>query len=966
MPSQHPERGLVQKFKSSFNTAAWVSAVGIPLWLNFLLDLPQDVATNLAAQQVTDPSLLGILVACSLMIMISGVAIGYNLLVKRPQTIAPTIEDEDIVPKPEFVTSLCNQQRNLWINDFLHKSLHHTVLGQGKADDNLSLSLTNRPWSLTLQRAGGSVEELITQQGLFSKFQEFQRGSNLLLIEGNAGAGKTTEVLELLDDLIEEAEKELYTLTPASTGDIIPDKLKIPVYLRLHTWKKEPLDEWLVIQVENEYHIPAREVRKWIAENYIRPLLDGFDEMPKERWESCVKAIKKFCDEFYIPVLVCFRTDQQRVDMPFDTYRTIRIRVQPLSISAIDDYLKALEGANRKVAGLREALSRDEELYKLAQTPLFLNVMTLAYPDEEKVKPPMGDVDPVRKLFSDFVNQMFKRYDEKRTRYSRESREVPYTEDTTLSGLYWLAKTVKSTQTFRLENVQHDQLPKPLERWYTLVDRLGGALLIGMILCFIFIGAISLYAFLFLRQFHFDVLLLDGVIFGFMAALVTGFFGGKREASTYPGFKVALNAAWGFLLIGAIGSVIGGLTVSALLGKLGVGLIFGVAGMLAGALAGAPSIKPRKVFAVEILTWKAERARWAILIGFGIGLLVGGGVSLGLGSVSGIIGGVVKGVFGGILGGLAGGFLFGLLMGWTGEEGKVTDETPQGTRRLTKNILKGSVIGWAAAGLVVALVSAGFVSSLIFGLLGALIGTLAFGGYALISHLVLRFFLWYSGQTPPNYSKFLDYCVQLNFLRNVKSEERSGYVFIHPVLKEYFAGLTANFHPPVMRTGLGVLKTGMFAVLFVLVITVFLIWLPVSQGGWRSTSVTLPSRGDEVLLVRAHLVTDIHVGSESKAIVTATGTLSTGPFVGEIGPDGTERGFLGLPVGDGFDQWPSSPHGALMCKLTTEDVWHYCGRNYEFSTPRSGYLEFDVNDNEPDKHTGYFQVDVSVQNRNSP
>src|SRR6266508_5273577 len=70
---------------------------------------------------------------------------------------------------------------------------------------------------------------------------------------------------------------------------------------------------------------------------------------------------------------------------------------------------------------------------------------------------------------------------------------------------------------------------------------------------------------------------------------------------------------------------------------------------------------------------------------------------------------------------------------------------------------------------------------------GALLGALLAGGLTCIQHFVLRLLLWRSGAMPWNYARFLDYAAERLFLRKVGG----GYIFVHRLLMEYFAGLDA-------------------------------------------------------------------------------------------------------------------------------------------------------------------------------
>ncbi len=86
----------------------------------------------------------------------------------------------------------------------------------------------------------------------------------------------------------------------------------------------------------------------------------------------------------------------------------------------------------------------------------------------------------------------------------------------------------------------------------------------------------------------------------------------------------------------------------------------------------------------------------------------------------------------------------------------------------------------------------GLLSSLLLymltgGVICGLIVGLSNGGIACIQHIVLRLFLCCSGQIPWNYVRFLDYAADRILLRKVGG----GYIFIHRLLLEHFAGLDA-------------------------------------------------------------------------------------------------------------------------------------------------------------------------------
>jgi eukaryotic-like serine/threonine-protein kinase len=77
----------------------------------------------------------------------------------------------------------------------------------------------------------------------------------------------------------------------------------------------------------------------------------------------------------------------------------------------------------------------------------------------------------------------------------------------------------------------------------------------------------------------------------------------------------------------------------------------------------------------------------------------------------------------------------------------------------------------------------GFFGPAIIGPLLGFFGILFYGGIFVIKHFTLRCLLSMCGYLPWNLARFLDYCVDLNFLQKVGG----GYQFIHKYVMEHFA-----------------------------------------------------------------------------------------------------------------------------------------------------------------------------------
>ena len=183
-----------------------------------------------------------------------------------------------------------------------------------------------------------------------------------------------------------------------------------------------------------------------------------------------------------------------------------------------------------------------------------------------------------------------------------------------------------------------------------------------------------------------------------------------------------------------------------------------------------------------------------------MGLLIGallGGLSSGLiyGYNHGLMDGVQFGLFIGLLCGLLGGMLNGISRGFIDKIREDKIRANQGIRLTLINgifvcLMAMSIIGlfaglfyWATDSLI-----AGLITGLIIGLNNGLIIGLNRGLAAVIKHYSLRLVLWRSGKTPFKFIPFLDYCAKLILLKKVGG----GYIFIHRMLLEYFAGLETS------------------------------------------------------------------------------------------------------------------------------------------------------------------------------
>jgi tetratricopeptide (TPR) repeat protein len=142
---------------------------------------------------------------------------------------------------------------------------------------------------------------------------------------------------------------------------------------------------------------------------------------------------------------------------------------------------------------------------------------------------------------------------------------------------------------------------------------------------------------------------------------------------------------------------------------------------------------------------------------------------------------------------------------------------------------------------------------------------------------------------------------------------------------------------------------------------------PASNSAVEATS-TPPTIAQNVPDINANLVSvNQYVHADNLCVepgdtvrLIAKGAVQVGFWVGAVDPDGT-RGSL---LGDGSLVW-LYPHGSLLCKLSSEKKWRFCGSFLEFTAPSAGCLEFEVNDENKGNNQGAFTVDVSIMATNS-
>jgi len=617
---------------------------------------------------------------------------------------------------------LLGHVENAWIKGVLDASLHGAaLLDLGIKQD--PEAVTKYPWAIKKE---STDETLPAGTSMLEIFDSIGMGRSLLIL-GAPGSGKTTMLLELARQLIARAREDV--------------AYPIPMVFNLSSWtESKTLADWLAQELNNLYSVPRKTAPDWVKGNKLLLLLDGLDEVRQDSRAKCVEAINAFRKEHGLTSLAVCSRSQDYADLNAKLSFEGAIEVQPLTHEQIAEFFNRF---GEEMAGIKQVLKKDNALRAMAETPLFLSIMIMAYRDKRDVEILISGDEKLqhKRLFDTYIERMFERPRSKNANFKKQD---------VLHWLSWLArKMVKHNQIpYFLENMQPNWLSQKNQGFYRVNIGLIPVVIIGLI-----IGLIS------------------GLIYGLIVGIIVG------------------------LIILLFGCAIF-LTENYTFGDNGIEMIDvldddeikTVHVLEDNETEIVDDLDDNEIEMVDALEWD-----WIE----GISGMIVFGVILGL--FSGLVAGLSSGLLFGLFFGLLFGLLFGLgfgLMGF-GLDTKSVDQPillGQRVAFLIRNflfifLLFGLIVGlslglllWLYGGLIVG-IKLGLLFGLICGLGFGLIFLLKYGGSALFKHCILRFNLAFNKFTPWRLVPFLNHCVDLIFLRRVGG----GYIFVHRLLMEHFA-----------------------------------------------------------------------------------------------------------------------------------------------------------------------------------
>ncbi|NJO82062.1 MAG: NACHT domain-containing protein [Blastochloris sp.] len=449
------------------------------------------------------------------------------------------------------------------------------------------------PWSDLVQERVAVPHMLPANTSIVHVFDDCDGD---LLILGAPGSGKTMLLLTLTRELLRRAEADLAHL--------------IPIVLNLSSWSsaRGSLAEWVITELHNRYYVPHTTAEYWVHHDQLILLLDGLDEVVLNQRDACITVINTFRKEHgMVPLVVCSRiSDYEAVPSRLSLDRAIV--VQPLTQAQIHTYLTSVEAP---LTGLQEALQVDADLRELAERPLFLSVMALAYQGSPAHTLPLGETQDVQRerIFAQYINTMF----ERRNVTSR------YTRAQTLRWLTWLAQNMQreGQSLFLIEDLQPNWLPPSLRCAYVFLDRFGIGLTIGILHGLVYAGltgVVSDFSLFWLNFFS---------IAPIVSLMVILSSDTTNTAASLTIYHTMLKSLGGGVLLVSMSLLTHALVTPlglsvfltgpnpfllGLVGGINTAIIFGPLGALVGALTGKMGIYPRRVFPKEHMRWSLQKA----------------------------------------------------------------------------------------------------------------------------------------------------------------------------------------------------------------------------------------------------------------------------------------------------------------------------------------------------------------------
>jgi hypothetical protein len=412
----------------------------------------------------------------------------------------------------------------------------------------------------------------------------------------------------------------------------------IPVVFNLSSWtEKLNLADWLARELNNIYYVPRKVALAWVKENKMLLLLDGLDEVRQEVRAKCVETINEFRKAHGMTSLAVCSRSEDYANLRAKLFFVGAIEIQPLTQTQIYKFCDRL---GEEMENIKRVLKKDTALREMAETPLLLSVMVLAYRNtENKDILISGSLEERRRnLFDTYIKRMFER--------PGRSEVGFFKKHDVLHWLSWLARRMMENDQipYYVENMQSDWLPKKQSLWFrkilialneivygkdhiSTVDALRwdwrkAKKIIGFALVFgYFIGAgIATDIPLGYQAEYFSALLSCGISAALFVFLLAGFKITRVEQTIRPGQRLyftLMNFLFSFLLSGLLVAVIFSLVFGSFFGfragfDKGLMLLFApIAGLVVGLFYGGLTLIQH--YALRMILGLANHLPWRLI-----------------------------------------------------------------------------------------------------------------------------------------------------------------------------------------------------------------------------------------------------------------------------------------------------------------------------------------------------------------
>jgi Effector-associated domain 10/NACHT domain len=350
-----------------------------------------------------------------------------------------------------------------------------------------------------------------------------------LLILGAPGAGKTTALLSLAEQLV--------------YGAISQPKTVIPVIFELSTWQNDnqSIQDWLIEQLYDLHggNRKSKLYEQWLERQVLLPLLDGLDELGLERQKKCTEKLNEFA-EHYPQLVVCCRIKEfEAVDIKLRNLRGA-VCLQSLSDSQIQHYLDTL-----KRPELWEAIQTTPSLQAmlepttegdpgLLRVPLFVKLVADVYDPQQPISSKADLLDKyIDRQLSFDKREIDRRKELKEYKWAYKTTKLEPDWKKTCYTLNWMARNLQTDNKveFLIEHMQPSSIESNrLRNCYRLIYGLIFGLIFGL-----------MYGLIFALKFGIVRGLKVGFIWWIISGLIRGLFHGLAKIETVEAFEFSIS-----------------------------------------------------------------------------------------------------------------------------------------------------------------------------------------------------------------------------------------------------------------------------------------------------------------------------------------------------------------------------------------------------------------------------------------